>query len=1441
MGAPTSEVVVSQLYIYPVKSCAGIAVSQALVTKYGFLHDRFWVITDNEYKFITQREESRLVLIQPRIVDTDEAAALGEQRPFLGLAIKNDPTVPELRVTLYPTDQALQNLEQCSVKVWATYGNGYDLGDDVAAWLSAFLGRPVRLVRRATTNMRPMCVNTPLATMVEEPAQSAYADDAPMSIVSEASLADVNTKRTLPVDIRHFRPNIVVAGCSSFAEETWAEVLVQPGLNRAAAPTRILVTSRCTRCQMVNNNPDTGIPLTDQPPLKTLMSYRRVDPGAKYQGCFSMNCVPVTLGQTMAVGDTVQIVATGKHHRKKHRTLVMSVDLTAFSASPFDLQEWLNATLASTAKDSSNTQPLSSGQFTALQSQLQFLIQEVQFKHDQTTQRLTHAMPAIAKDLATLDHQTAQIREALVQYRQDILSPSLSLPTPTLVNTTEPPQALSRLVRLLERWSALDKQRTMTQEWQQWDTLRDQVCIWVQGGQLDLAAQRLHAARVGLDEDDADLSEHIGKGPRTDEYLARPQDATADLTALPPDLSDAQRVYVERFRQVADRRKLVAELVTMTIEATRTRLQQELARRAQDITSLLHHHVPIPSQLVAQVTFAHSIELTAAQPTESTADPQRFTDLGRVFTRLDRWEEFVDTYCQAMASPFITKWQAFAQVLTADMTFLTTPVALDAVHTLFDQYFGCLADFVRTELPWCDRAFTSATSGNMVERALALIARPIQQYIQHLAHALLKATETVPVQYDEVEILMSHAAYGYSVVSGLVGGLEALLQQCYQTTMASNTDTTIALTNAKSSDQLVHLATSSESSSPSNATSRPSSAQSVTRPLSLLALVPPDRSSSVRPYYRTSTGWDALLLQPFEPIQERIVALEQACVDHLIEKLVASCAKTANTVTKACQAATEQDPFNKRAMKQILAFVEDLGHASEQLVASIQPRGDRILQLTHGLAAHYYLRMLGDRFANRWGHHIIGWVRQLARACRLPSIAQFVAASPVFTNLASAKALEKAMAALTLAQTDTEYQANTMPSTVSLWSHTASDQQIQLGLAVLRLYCTVLNSWAQLEGSCFQQYTSYIPELRTITAVQPSSENGETPSTPCQLSSPQYYLAHSARNDPSLLTFIHQISTAYEQFPKATSLLVAPFYSTELPGFQALHWCCSSVLWGAFFAPLVGPLRTYASLAEWQGEQSHTHAVSSMNVTIPTFSLSPSPNTTQMGEYLLSLPQLWDTYLSDSHVVQLLATIPDPFYTSLLACDEGDVPLPEPTSHPLNDTTDPSPPHIRQHWLWCATNDLESMDLGDLKEDVLTQRVTSLTQGLLVLLVQQILVHLRGPLSALGQAQLVTDLKYVANIVQAMGVDAIASFTCITQAAEAAHQASSPKKDTPTPSQQDHAVDSEIRARLETIELEMSPQGPDALQLLLPFARLSSATITQAVQALFKPLSADGV
>jgi len=55
---------ITALNIYPVKGCRGIAVESARVATTGFEHDREWLITRPDGRFMTQREEPRLALIE---------------------------------------------------------------------------------------------------------------------------------------------------------------------------------------------------------------------------------------------------------------------------------------------------------------------------------------------------------------------------------------------------------------------------------------------------------------------------------------------------------------------------------------------------------------------------------------------------------------------------------------------------------------------------------------------------------------------------------------------------------------------------------------------------------------------------------------------------------------------------------------------------------------------------------------------------------------------------------------------------------------------------------------------------------------------------------------------------------------------------------------------------------------------------------------------------------------------------------------------------------------------------------------------------------------------------------------------------------------------------------------------------------------------------------
>ena len=55
---------VSQLYIYPVKSLGGIAVTHAEIDNTGFKYDRRYMLVDTDNRFISQREYHSLCLLK---------------------------------------------------------------------------------------------------------------------------------------------------------------------------------------------------------------------------------------------------------------------------------------------------------------------------------------------------------------------------------------------------------------------------------------------------------------------------------------------------------------------------------------------------------------------------------------------------------------------------------------------------------------------------------------------------------------------------------------------------------------------------------------------------------------------------------------------------------------------------------------------------------------------------------------------------------------------------------------------------------------------------------------------------------------------------------------------------------------------------------------------------------------------------------------------------------------------------------------------------------------------------------------------------------------------------------------------------------------------------------------------------------------------------------
>src|ERR1700675_2204010 len=58
---------IARLFIYPVKSCAGVEVREALLTDTGLELDRAWMVVDAQGVFVPQREHPRLALVRPHL------------------------------------------------------------------------------------------------------------------------------------------------------------------------------------------------------------------------------------------------------------------------------------------------------------------------------------------------------------------------------------------------------------------------------------------------------------------------------------------------------------------------------------------------------------------------------------------------------------------------------------------------------------------------------------------------------------------------------------------------------------------------------------------------------------------------------------------------------------------------------------------------------------------------------------------------------------------------------------------------------------------------------------------------------------------------------------------------------------------------------------------------------------------------------------------------------------------------------------------------------------------------------------------------------------------------------------------------------------------------------------------------------------------------------
>ncbi|PUA17369.1 MOSC domain-containing protein [Glaciimonas sp. PCH181] len=271
---------ITSLHIYPIKSCAGIAVTEATLTSAGLRHqqtnDREWMVVDATGRFLTQRDYPQMALIVPTLYAE-------------GMRL-TAPGMTALEVTF-----ALSAPNPIPVTVWDDNLIAHDCGDAVAAWFSAIIGDACRLVHFDATSKRLASKKWTGGRDVP----TLFADGYPILLASQASLDDLNQKLVLQgrsaLPMNRFRPNIVIDGVEAF-EEDFVETF-------SAGNVQLQPVKPCPRCPIPSIDQATGKHGPD--PLDILQTYR-VNPKVDGGITFGMNTILLEgEGEVLRVGQEI--------------------------------------------------------------------------------------------------------------------------------------------------------------------------------------------------------------------------------------------------------------------------------------------------------------------------------------------------------------------------------------------------------------------------------------------------------------------------------------------------------------------------------------------------------------------------------------------------------------------------------------------------------------------------------------------------------------------------------------------------------------------------------------------------------------------------------------------------------------------------------------------------------------------------------------------------------------------------------------------------------------------------------------------------------------------------------------------------------------------------------------------------------------------------------
>lgn len=264
------KIEVTGLWIYPVKSMRGIAVEKARVEEKGFSHDRRWMLVDENGKFLSQRKHPELTQFVPSFDSEDQ------------LHITFEPDYSSIHI---PLTADFANVKM--VNVWSDTFEAGEAPDEVNSWFSEKLGFKCSLVANTSHTKRALSQK-----YVAGERQVSFADGYPYLLANETSLDSFNEHLESPIDMWHFRPNIIVRTGIAYEEDSWNTFDI--------GKVPFIFAKPCARCVMINVDPESGT--SDPSILKTLAKHRK----AGNKVLFGINIVALEAGE-LRVGEELII------------------------------------------------------------------------------------------------------------------------------------------------------------------------------------------------------------------------------------------------------------------------------------------------------------------------------------------------------------------------------------------------------------------------------------------------------------------------------------------------------------------------------------------------------------------------------------------------------------------------------------------------------------------------------------------------------------------------------------------------------------------------------------------------------------------------------------------------------------------------------------------------------------------------------------------------------------------------------------------------------------------------------------------------------------------------------------------------------------------------------------------------------------------------------